>query len=93
MSDLTKFILKAYLRKLLTIVGTYLLASGVISGEEQGGFVDKYLEEVLGVTLLGISAVWTFVYQRYVKDKIVTALQLPAGSNSADLEKAVEAKS
>jgi hypothetical protein len=86
MSDFTKFLLKAFVRKGLTVLGSVLLAHGVISESEAGGFVSQYLEEVLGLALLGASSVWTFIYQRYVRRKVTTALKLPEGANPATLE-------
>jgi len=93
MGDFGKFLVKAYLRKYLTILGTALLTHGVINDSEAGGFVDQYLEEVLGAVLLGGSHVWTFLYQRYVRRKVTTALGLPASATTETLKKAMQRRS
>lgn len=92
MGDFGKFLAKAYLRKLLTALGTYLLASGVISDAEAGGFVERHLEEVAGGVLLAGSVVWTYFYQRYVRVKVTTALALPEGASSETLKEVMGEK-
>lgn len=86
MSELTKFMLKAYLRKVLTALGTFLLTHGVLTSSEAEGFVATYLEEIVGTALIAGSAVWTFIYQRYVKNKVVAALKAPPSTKPAELE-------
>lgn len=90
MNDLTKFLIKAYLRKFLAILGTYLLTHGILTSGTSNDFVNTYLEPAFGAILVGISAVWTWVYQQYVKRKVTTALELPEGSSPAKLEKALK---
>lgn len=92
MRDFSKFVLKAFLRKGLTALGAFLLTHGVLTDSEAGGFVGQYLEEVTGAALLGASSAWTLVYQKYVKDKVVTALSLPEGSSTETLKRAMGEK-
>lgn len=92
MGDFSKFIVKAYLRKALTVLGTYLLTHGVLTESEAQGFVAAHIDELLGAVLLAASGMWTFLYQRYVKNKIVTALALPEGSSPAELKVALDEK-
>lgn len=86
MSDLTKFLIKAYLRKGLTILGTYLLTHNVLTSGTADSFASTYLDEVLGAVLLASSAIWTAAYQWYVKRKVTAALSLPQGASPQTLE-------
>lgn len=92
MSDFAKFLIKAFLRKGLTALGTYLLARGVLTESEAGGFAEEWLEMVLGALILAASSAWTFVYNSYVRDKVKTALELPSGASSERLAKAMGEK-
>lgn len=90
MSDLTKFLLKAFARKGLSILGAALFTYGILTQEESDSFVSAYLEEIVGSILVGASALWTWAYQFYVKRKVVTALKLPSGASSETLEATME---
>lgn len=90
MSDFAKFLAKAYLRKFLTVLGTYLLTRGILSDGDADGFAEKYLEPVFGGLLLAVSAGWTYAYQWYVRRKVVAALELPPGASKAQLEQMVK---
>jgi hypothetical protein len=92
MGDSAKFLVKAFVRKALTMLGTYLLAHGVLTDSEAHGFVESHLEEMTGLALLAGSTAWTVLYQRYVKTKVVTALALPQGSTSETLAVALGEK-
>lgn len=92
MGDLTKYILKAFLRKGLTALGTALLTHGVLTDSEANGLVGSYLEEVTGAALIAGSSVWTYFYNSYVRDKVVTALSLPKGSTPEALSVALGEK-
>jgi hypothetical protein len=89
MGDFSKFLVKAFLRKALTALGTFLLTHGVLSDSEAHGLVADCLEELTGAALLAGSGLWTVIYQRYVKEKVKTALALPAGTSPERLEKAL----
>lgn len=88
MSDLTKFLIKSYLRKALTILGTYLITHDVLTGSADD-FAAGYVDEIAGAVLLAGSTVWSTAYQWYVKRKVLKALSLPAGASPAKLEKAM----
>jgi hypothetical protein len=92
MNDFSKFIIKAFLRKALTALGTFLLTHGVLTDSEAHGFVGNYLEELTGAALLAGSGAWTFFYQRYVKEKVTAALELPGGSSPERLKKVMGEK-
>lgn len=90
MSDLTKFLIQSYVRKALTMLGTFLITHDVIAPGTQNDFATTYLDEAVGFVLLAGSTAWSTLYQNYVKWKIKKALALKAGSTSKDLEKAME---
>ena len=92
MGDFGKFLLKAFIRKALTIAGTYLLAHGVLTDSEANGLVSSYLEELTGFVLIAISGAWTYLYNSYVRDKVVMALSMKQGSTPAQLEQKLEEK-
>ena len=89
MSDFAKFLIKAYLRKGLAMLGTFLVTRGLIDGDSNS-FVSTYLEPVSGTLLVGGSLAWTTIYQWYVKRKVSKALELPKDSTPKQLEKALE---
>jgi hypothetical protein len=90
MSDLTKFLLQAYVRKALAMLGTFLITHGILTPDSTDSFVATYVEEVVGALMVGGSATWTAAYQWYVKRKVKAALALPAGSTPKALENALE---
>lgn len=90
MSDLTKFLIKAYVRKALAMLGTFLITHGVLKPDESEGFIAAYLEEAVGALLIGGSAVWTAAYQWYVKRKVLKAKQMPPSATSEQLEEALQ---
>lgn len=92
MSDFQKFLLKAFVRKALTVLATWLMAHG-LSSIAPNEFADTYADEIVGWLMLSGVGVWTFVYQKYVKNKVTTALELPKGSTPEQLEQAVSEKS
>lgn len=92
MRDFTKFLLKAGIRYALTALGAALLAWGVITKSEADGFIATYLEEIVGSVLMAVSAAWEFVYQKYVKDKVTTALALPQHTSPETLAKVLGEK-
>lgn len=92
MGDFTKFLIKAFIRKGLTALGAVLLTHGILTDSESHGLSDLYLEELTGGLLLAGSSAWTYFYNRYVRDKVTTALSLPGGSSPARLEKAMTAQ-
>ena len=81
---------KAFLRKALTILGTWLIAHSMLEGETADSFAAKYMEPVFGFLLIGASALWTYAYQRYVKRKVIAAKRLQPEATSAELERATE---
>jgi hypothetical protein len=87
MGDFSKFIVKAFVRKALTALGAFLLTHGVLTDSEANGLSDLYLEEMAGALLLAGSSLWTVVYQKYVKEKVTTALALPAGASPETLKR------
>lgn len=85
MTDLTKFVIKAYVRKGLAILGTYLITHGLIAGDAES-FAGQYVDEVVGFVLVTGSTAWTTIYQFYVRRKVVTALKMEPGTGPARLE-------
>lgn len=90
MRDLTKFLIKAYVRKGLAILGTYLIVHGVFSNGSADDFASLYLDDVLGSLMIAGSALWTYFYQWYVKRKVVAAINAPPSVTPEKLEQAVK---
>lgn len=92
MSDFAKYLIKAFLRHGLTAFGALLLRHGVITEGEAASFVGDWLDIVLGALIVLVAQGWEYVYQRYVKKKVVTALELPSGASTVRLAAAMGEK-
>jgi hypothetical protein len=83
--------LKAFARKGLAIIGTFLITHGMLTTSADS-FASTYMDEAVGLLLIGASAVWTAAYQWYVRRKVVTALELPKGASPTALDVAMNSE-
>lgn len=75
--NLTSDIVQGIARQLLTVAGTLLASSGVISSTQSEAFVGA------GVVL--ISLIWSVIHKQTQADALDTALLMPAGSTKEQL--------
>jgi len=71
-------IVTAFARKVVTIIATSLVTADVVQQAEATSFVTVSVPIVVGVTMVLLSTVWSFIEKYFAANKLAVAIQSPA---------------
>lgn len=89
-SPLVKNIIGSAVRWVLVFVGGILVKKGIISDSQSSIYVEQLLPVAVGAALAGVALLLSIWQKKRANTKVEVALELPAGTPRATLEKKVD---
>lgn len=89
-SQLIKNAVGAGVRWVLVLAGGVLVKKGIISNDQADIYIQQALPVVIGAAMAGVALLWSLWQKKKANAKIDTALEMPANTSRATLEKVAD---
>lgn len=87
--QLVKNAMGTFVRWLLILAAGILVKKGIISTTQSDVYVQQALPVVIGAAMALLALVWGILQKKHSQDKVLKALNAPAGTSLEQLEKKI----